>query len=224
MQASAESMRDLISSKAATPAIFRAALTSVAPNERDGWLDAVLGLEAFAEDGPSLPRGCVPYMPCSVDALVRMIDHAGVRDSDVFVDVGSGIGRAAALVHLLTGAEAIGVEIQPALVEASRALSTRLNVPRLAHIEGDATQVTEHIAIGSVFFLYCPFSGERLERLLDALESIARIRPICVCCVDLALPPRPWLALDSSPSPELAIYRTRCGSLTETSTSSRAGR
>ena len=43
-----------------------------------------------------------------------------MQASDVFVDVGSGLGRAAALVHLMTGARAIGLEVQPALVAAAR--------------------------------------------------------------------------------------------------------
>jgi len=59
-----------------------------------------------------------------------------------------------------------------------------------------------------VFFLYCPFSGARLERVLDDLESIARTREIRVCCVDLPLPPRAWLALAAPPSGDLAVYRS----------------
>jgi hypothetical protein len=58
-----------------------------------------------------------------------------------------------------------------------------------------------------VFFLYCPFSGARLDKLLTCLEPIAHTRPIRICCVDLPLPPRDWLTLASSPSPALAIYR-----------------
>ena len=62
-------------------------------------------------------------------------------------------------------------------------------------IEREATEASEHYAAGTVFFLYCPFSDARLERVLDALESIAMTRPIRICCVDLPLPPRSWLSL-----------------------------
>ncbi len=205
---SAERMRSLVASERVTPAVFRAALTEVAPADRDAWLDLVLGLDEIPDDGPELPRDCVPYLPCPVDALLRVVEHAGVQASDVFVDVGSGVGRAAALVHLLTGASAIGLEIQPALVLASRDLRTRLNVPRVAPVEGDAARLVGYITIGSIFFLYCPFSGARLEKVLDDLEEIARTRQIRVCCVDLPLPPRPWLTLDSPPSGDLAVYRS----------------
>jgi SAM-dependent methyltransferase len=205
---SAEWIRSLVSNSLATPAVVRGALMSVPPAERDAWLDLVFGLDSIPGDGPELPRGCVPYLPCPVDALVRMVDHAGVQASDVFVDVGSGVGRAAALVHLLTGAEAIGIEIQPALVRASRELTTRLNGLRFSPIEGDAARLTGFIAIASIFFLYCPFSGSRLEKILDDIEPIAHARQIRVCSVDLPLPSRPWLTLVSPPSGDLAVYRS----------------
>jgi len=205
---SALSMRALLSSARATPALFRDALTSVPPLERDPWLDLVLGLDGAPEDGPELPRGCVPYLPCPVDALLRAVDLAGVAASDVFVDVGAGIGRAAVLAHLLTGAAAIGLEIQPALVAASRELTRRLGVSRYSAVEGDAVHLTGSMTIGSVFFLYCPFSGARLEKVLTDLETIARTRPIRVCCVDVPIPPRPWLTLVSPESEDLAVYRS----------------
>jgi hypothetical protein len=83
-----------------------------------------------------------------------------------------------------------------------------LNAERFSPIQGDAAQLTGSITIGSVFFLYCPFSGDRLEKLLDDLESIARTRPIRVCCVDLPLPPRPWLTFAAPPSGDLTVYRS----------------
>jgi len=205
---SAERIRSLLATSRVTPASFHAAITSVPSEHRDAWLDEVFGLDEILGDDPALPRGCVPYLPCSVDALLRVIEQAEVRHSDVFVDIGSGVGRAAAFVHLLTGAAAIGLEIQPSLVVASRDLAARLNALRVAPIEGDAAVLTGHMMIGSIFFLYCPFSGKRLEKVLDDLEPIARTREIRVCCVDLPLPPRPWLELASPPSEDLAVYRS----------------
>lgn len=199
--------RSSIASGQLTPPAFRAALLSVPPGERDAWLDSVLGLDELPDDDPALPRGCVPYVPCPVDALLRLVEHAEVRSSDVFVDIGAGRGRAALLVHLLTGASTIGIEIQPSLVRAARALSTRLGVPRFSVIEGDAALLTRSVPIGSVFFLYCPFGGDRLERVLSDLEPIARTKRIRVCCVDLPIAPRPWLALVSESS-DLAVYRS----------------
>lgn len=187
---------------------FRSTLLSVPASARDSWIDLVLGLEELPDDGPSLPRGCVPYLPCSVDTLLSVIDQAGVHASDVFVDIGSGLGRAATLVHLLTGAGAIGVEIQPALALAARDLSARLLLDRVPCIEGDAAELTGYITVGTVFFLYCPFGGEYLRKVLGHLEAIARSRVLRVCCVDLPLPACEWLTPDPERHAGVAVYRS----------------
>ncbi|MCA9706468.1 MAG: hypothetical protein KDK70_11515 [Myxococcales bacterium] len=176
--------------------------------ERDGWLDRVLALGELPPDGPELPRGCVPYLPCPVDALLRMVELADVRCDDVFVDIGSGLGRATALTHLLTGAGAIGIEIQPGLVRGARDLARRLHTPRVAVVEGDAAELARYMANGSVFFLYCPFGGARLDQVLDGIEWMAQTRTVRVCSVDLPLPRRSWLA-PVSLSDDLAVYCSR---------------
>ena len=205
---SAAHLRSLIEAGGVEPGAFRDALLRVAPMARDAWVDALLGLGELPDDGPDLPRSCVPYLPCPVDALLRMVDQAPVHSSDVFVDVGSGQGRAAAVVHLLTGASAIGLEIQHHLVAAARALATRLRVSRMSTLHGDATTLAGLVTTGSVFFLYCPFSGDRLTSFLAALEPVARTRRLRICCVDLPLPPRPWLTLDPVRAGDPMIYRT----------------
>jgi hypothetical protein len=205
---SADWVRSRIQREQHDPEAFRAALLKIAPTERDAWLDRVLGLRDLPDDGPDLPRGCAPYLPCSVNSLLRMVEQARVRSSDVFVDVGSGLGRAAAFVHLLTGAGVIGIEVQSGLVCAARDLAMRLGLSRVSCIGGDAVMLTGVISIGSVFFFYCPFSGDRLAKVLGDLEVIARTRMIRVCCLDVPLPPCPWLALESPPPGDLAIYRS----------------
>ncbi len=206
---SAAAMRAQLVEHQSTPQAFRAALTSVPTTERDAWLDLVLGFDdPLPPDGPELPSGCVPYVPCPVDTLLRLVDQAGIGPSDVFVDVGAGLGRAAALVHLVTGATAIGLEIQPALVSAAREFAMRLNVSRLAVVEGDASRLAGLMVVGTVFFLYCPFSGERLAQVLADLEPLARARPLRVGCVDVPLPPCPWLELVAPAAGDLAVYRS----------------
>ena len=191
----------------ADPPGFRAALSAVPPIDRDAWLDLVLGTGELPADGPALPRGGVPYLPCPVDALVAVADHARIGPADVVVDVGAGVGRAAVAMHLLTGATAVGLEIQPALVAAARALAARLAGEPVTFVEGDAASTAATITGATVFFLYCPFGGARLGRVLDATEAIARVRPVHVAALDVPLPPRPWLALVARPTDGLELYR-----------------
>lgn len=185
---------------------FRAQLLAVTPAARDAWVDRLFGLEELPDDGPELPRGCVPYMPSSVDAILRVVDEARVEPSDVFVDVGAGIGRAAVLVHLLTGAHVVGVEIQSGLARAARELAARMHAPRVSFIHGDGVEIAARVPDASVFFLYCPFSGDRLTALLTSLEAIARTRTIRIACVDLPLSPCSWLDRRATTIGDVAIY------------------
>lgn len=196
---------------------FRAALLAVPVDARDAWVDRVLGLGAPPDDGPELPRGCVPYVPCGVEAIVEVVDRAQIGPADVFVDVGSGVGRALALVHLLTGAAAIGIEIQSELVQAAREVARAVS-SRIANVHGDAGELTGATMTGSVFFLYCPFSGDRLQRVLGELEAIAQTRPIRVCCVDLPLPACAWLTAEPDASGSVTIYRSGPGAVVTATT------
>lgn len=184
---------------------LRRELEAIAPRERDAWLDALLGIDELPDDDPSLPRGCVPYLPCPVDAIVRFAEAAGIVDSDVIVDVGCGVGRAAAALHLLTGASVLGIEIQPKLARAAESLFARLELPGCEAIALDAANARVVLSRGSAFFLYCPFGGSRLERFVDDLEPIAAERAIRIGCVDLPLPPRAWLTARSSCG-DLEVY------------------
>ena len=53
------------------------------------------------------------------------------------MDLGSGLGKVALLVALLTGARAYGVEIDPCLVSRARAAARSLDLQSAEFIEGD---------------------------------------------------------------------------------------
>jgi hypothetical protein len=75
-------------------------------------------------------------------------------------------------------------------------------------VEGDAAEILRFISIGTVFFFYSPFGGDRLRRALDDLEAIARTREIRVCCVHMPPLERPWLVRVPSTSVDLDVYRS----------------
>lgn len=200
---------DSSSPRARSPAQRRAELDAVHPASRDAWLDRLLAIDGLPDDEPSLARGCVPYLPCPVDTILAAIDLAAITSADTFVDLGAGLGRVLALVRLVTGARAIGIELQPALVQRSAALLDAARLGDIAVHHGDAATSLDVAATGTVFFLYCPFSGERLDRALAGLATIAACHPIRVCCVDLPLPRRDWLVPVASPPPgSLVVYRS----------------
>ncbi|MCA9594071.1 MAG: hypothetical protein KC776_12195 [Myxococcales bacterium] len=115
---------------------------------------------------------------------------------------------AALLAHLKTGAGCVGLEIQPMLARTAQARADWLGLTRMRFLQGDAAELVRFITTGTVFFLYCPFGGARLERFLDGLEDVARARPIRICCVDMAPLDSPWLAPVASTSSRVSIYRS----------------
>ncbi len=205
---SANLVRTLLVSSEVTPAIFRSKLEDIPPRDRDSWLDLLWDLDDVPDDDPELPRGCVPYLPCPVATVLEALQRANVTSNDVFVDVGSGTGRTALLANLLTGAGCIGLEIQPALVGAARGRASWLNLDRTRFLAGDAADLLRFITVGTVFFLYCPFGGDRVNRVLDDLEEIARTRQIRICCVHVPPLDRPWLVRLPSTSAGLEVYRS----------------
>ena len=163
LQSAARHLREQLKAERVTPAAFAAVLDTIPVQDRDAWLDLLCESGEIPSDD-ELPRGCVPYLPCAVQSVLEALQLAAVTPDDVFIDVGAGAGRAAVLAHLKTGATCIGLEIQRGLVEAARARADHLKLSRVRFVAGDAADTIRSISMGTVFFLYCPFGGERLRR------------------------------------------------------------
>ena len=178
-------------------------LASLPFRERDAFADELLGLEVAPPDAPDLPRGAVPYLPCPVDDILTMVREVPLRPSDELVDIGSGLGRVAMLVHLLSGARARGVEIQEQLVRAAEQQCAELALDDVSFIHANATDLPLD---GSVFFLYAPCNGPMLASVLARIEEVARRRPVVVAAVDLELGAVPWLRARGASSASLTLY------------------
>jgi precorrin-6B methylase 2 len=184
---------------------LRELLVSVPYLERDAFTDELLGMETPA-DGPDLPRGSVPYLPADVEHVLAMVLEVPLRPHDTLVDLGSGLGRVVLLAHLLSGARAVGVEIQEHLVRSATALCEELALPAVSFVHANAEDVELD---GSVFFLYAPFNGEMLARVLRRIEAVARRRSIVVCAVALELHDVAWLAPRKTSNLSLVLYDSR---------------
>ena len=202
LRSSARTARAQIQSGALRGAALRDRLLSIPFFDRDAWADELLGIESPPADIRDLPRGSVPYLPCSVEEILVMALEMPLRPDDDFVDLGSGLGRVAILAHVLSGARCRGVEIQEHLVRSAEARCVELGLP-VSFVCADAADVELD---GSVFFLYAPFNGEMLARVLRRLENVARRRPIVVCAVDVELRAVPWLRARQTSSVALTLY------------------
>ena len=125
-------------------------------------------------DHPDLADGHNAYWPTPWRLLTRMLPPAEVDAADVFVDFGCGKGRV-----LLEAAEhypfrrVIGVESEPHLAEAARALLRR-NERRLQSrawevvtVDAVAYEVPDEVTVA---YLFDPFTGPVFDAVIAALE------------------------------------------------------
>lgn len=94
-------------------------------------------LEALTP-APVLPGKDVAWVPTPDAAADRMLSMAQVGPRDLVVDLGSGDGKIAIMAAKRFGARAVGVEYDPAMIEASRAAARREGVAgRVQFVQGD---------------------------------------------------------------------------------------
>lgn len=137
----------------------------------------------------------VPFHESSDDAIAEALREASVGPGDVFIDLGSGLGKVVRAA-LETGARARGIEIDPGLAAKARALGGET-------VCADCREAD--ISDGTVFYLYCPFTGPMLEAVMNRLREIRH--PIRVCALGIDLESAaPWLKRRPLESFWLAIY------------------
>lgn len=176
-------------------------LAALPPGERDAAVERMLGIEPTSSEPPG--AHLVGHHLSGVAAIVRFLLAVPVREDDVVLDLGAGVGKLLALTHLLTGATVRGVEIQETLA--------RRAVP-LAEVVHDDARTCE-LRPASVIVLYCPFEGPVLEEVSRRLDALAEGPPITVCALGVELRcarlrPRPgpdfWMTIWDSAAPRPA--------------------
>jgi SAM-dependent methyltransferase len=182
--ASLETMRGELRDGSLRGAALRARLEDCASRSRSGYDDLdefvsdLLLDEPVPEPRRTLEPGMVQYQPTPIRVVLALLDHAHVDKDDVFFDIGSGLGQVPILVHLLTGATAVGVEFEPAYCGYARQRALDLNLDRVIFRNEDARAADYHD--GTVFFLYTPATGEMLQELLERIRRHTSARQIRV--------------------------------------------
>jgi hypothetical protein len=188
------------------------AIASTPPLERDAFVDRLLDVPVARTDdygcrAISAPRDRIDFVPSGVSAVADAILKARIGQHDTFVDVGAGFGRVAALVHLLTGAPARGIELQPGLVSRGEDWLRSLGLEGAVRLDR-ADALEAELSPGTVFYLYLPFIGETQRRFFARLEAIARDRQIAVCTLGVDLRDTRWLTPTDETSMWLTAYES----------------
>lgn len=160
-------------------------LASLPLDARDAAVEGCLGIDAVPAPSSAPPGDhLVGYHASGVASVVRALVEVPVDADDVVIDLGAGLGKVVFLAHLLTGATARGIEIQPALVERAREAAARLDI-QVGFTLGDARHAD--LDDGTVFFLYAPFIGPVLADVVRRLHAVAERRAIVVCALGVDL-------------------------------------
>ena len=116
------------------------------------------------------------YQPTPARHILDLISLCRFSSADVLVDIGSGLGHVPLLVSILTGIETIGIELEASYFETAQDCARRLRLDRVTFIHGDAREAD--LSAGTAFYLYTPFTGNMLSRVVGRLWREASRRPI----------------------------------------------
>ena len=177
----------------------------------DTLLGGVLALEDPVSDDPVPPPDMVFYQPTPARHIVDCVHRAAIGAGDTVLDLGSGLGHVPMLVNILTGAQATGVEREPAYVDAATHAARALGLAGVRFIQGDARDASFEGV--DVVYLFTPFIGRVLAEVVVSLERVATRRPLRVvtlgpCTRTFAR--LPWLHADGPASTDrVAVFRSR---------------
>jgi hypothetical protein len=180
--------------------------TSYKPRERgepsfeyDG-LDILLEQVLFPTPPPSESRersaDMIRYEATPARIVLELIDTVKFIPSDVFIDIGSGLGVVVMLVNLLTGVQSIGIEYDPVYARYAQKQATAFGLEKVSFINVDARDAD--LNIGNIFYLFTPFVNEVFDSVLERLRYTSIRKPVHICSygtITYDLVKLPWLQL-----------------------------
>lgn len=200
------------------PSLFSQCLQSDA-NPADGlsydYLDDLIGgvlqFQEFVAPTAHTSGEMVFYQPTPVRHIFHLLRLISLSATDVFVDLGSGLGHASLLVSICSLARCIGIEIEEAYIACARRCAQNLNLERAIFIHRDARMAD--LSTGTVFYLYTPFTGSILATVLARLQHQAAQRSIRICtfgpCMR-SVAEESWLKAVTSLSPgQITVFHSR---------------
>lgn len=145
-------------------------------NPYDEFWDRRLGIQTFGH-APTVgtdhdPYVQVHYQPTPYRDVWRILHRLRLKPADVYVDLGSGLGRTVFAAHHLGAGRAVGVDINGELVRRCR---HHVQHPAIEFIESPA-QHYPHLDT-TVLFMFHPFGPGTLSDVLARLDDSLDRRP-----------------------------------------------
>jgi hypothetical protein len=117
-----------------------------------------------------------PFITTPPEVVERMLELAGTRANDLVVDLGSGDGRIVIGAAMIHGARGLGIELDAALVEKSRAKARAGGVQDLVHfVQGDVLVADISRATVVTAYLLPALMAKLQSRFINELAPGTRI-------------------------------------------------
>lgn len=177
--------RDLIASGKYTSKDFRADLESLMDSslgdeiifdDADVFVRELFALNSVPERSSKLAKYCREYEPTPIRLVLNGLSRIDLKEGDVFVDVGTGLGIIPITVGFYYGIRAIGIEIEESFVKAGSEVVSRMSLKDIEIRCEDANRAS--FSDGSVFFFFSPVEKNILENICRKLSTEAESRTI----------------------------------------------
>jgi precorrin-6B methylase 2 len=137
---------------------------------------------------------------------VFALEQTRLGAGSAWVDLGAGHGKVVLLVALLSGARALGIELDARAVASAQAAAAALNLHNAGFVQGDVR--TAPLPDADVYYMFMPFLGS--AELVARLEPVARRRKLRLLCQTLDTSGLPWLRATGHRSYWLESYESAC--------------
>jgi SAM-dependent methyltransferase len=205
-----ESTRAQLRERQLDQAAFLAQLARAPLELRDHLVEEILDVAYPPLQRLQLPRDAVSYSPSGLAEILFVVAEAKLGPGQVFVDLGSGLGKVALLVSLLTGADAYGFELDPYLVAHARTAAASL---RLGHAHFDTGDIrTVPLPVADAYYMFIP--SLRSDDIAARLEPLAAKKPLQLFSQALDLRRLPWLKSRERASYWLEAYESTPAAVT----------
>lgn len=189
-----------------TPQDFRARLDAMPHFDWDPWARRLFDLHEIPPTTVPLDADMVGYITTHVVQILEVASE--LTPDDVLYDLGSGLGFVPILASWLSGARAVGVEIEPAFVARARAQADFVGVGnRVTFVERDLRE--QDYPDATAVFMFYPVRDELLDQVIARVEPVGRARPLRLYSLGLsgpALTKLDWIRVrGQSPSGLLAL-------------------
>jgi ubiquinone/menaquinone biosynthesis C-methylase UbiE len=139
-------------------------------------LFAALLMSASLAQSADMPLTGGPYVPTPQNVVDEMLRIAGVTRNDFVIDLGSGDGRIVITAARKYGARGRGYDIDPELVNRSRATARKLGLePQGGFVEEDVLKADIREATVVTLYLLPAMMHELRAKLLRELKPGTRI-------------------------------------------------